>query len=483
MKTKLRKFTAWFLCLTVLLMTVPMSSFADVVIPGTGTGAGTGGVATNSTTPVNYDLWVNDVRITSNNLTVACGAGTAVYDPDINVLTLTDAEITTGCSLEYLGSGILSRVDDLEIVVLGDCTITNTGGEGISTYHQDASYNLIPHDLKVCGSGTLTINEDTAYYGYGIYCTGNLIIADATIDITSAMTGLWANGNIDIADSTVTVDAFEVMTMGMTGPVKMSGFGIVTNTGAINIENSTLDITSALHGAILLGNPGPAGSLTIDSGNLTLNGEYGIEDGNPAFTSNVVINGGHVDITANTAATNMPESSFRFNNFYGVSAGELDEKTCTIDLLPSTSRIDLPVSTIESASDTDYVVRPALTAYFEPDSAIVDATTGTNESIKIDYYNPMVNPTGLDTGYNNIYEYNIEFPVKYVYATTLSGTLTVPIPNKCFPISAKIVGGAMETSYTSTTVTFPVTLDVASGKASKSIMIEYRGLYDLTLDL
>ena len=41
-----------------------------------------------------YDLFVNGEQFTSDNLTIACGEGTATYNPDAQTLTLSNASIT-----------------------------------------------------------------------------------------------------------------------------------------------------------------------------------------------------------------------------------------------------------------------------------------------------------------------------------------------------------------------------------------------------
>lgn len=41
-----------------------------------------------------YNLFVNGEQFTSDNLTIACGEGTATYDPDAKTLTLSSASVT-----------------------------------------------------------------------------------------------------------------------------------------------------------------------------------------------------------------------------------------------------------------------------------------------------------------------------------------------------------------------------------------------------
>ena len=58
---------------------------------------------------------------------------------------------------------------------------------------------------------------------------------------------------------------------------------------------------------------------------------------------------------------------------------------------------------------------------------------------------------------------------------TLSGTLTIPLPQGYDGATACIKGGASASSYTATTVTFPLTLDVSGNTAEAfELLIEYK---------
>lgn len=46
-----------------------------------------------------YNLFVNGEQFASDNLTIACGEGTATYDPDAQTLTLNNASITNSTRL------------------------------------------------------------------------------------------------------------------------------------------------------------------------------------------------------------------------------------------------------------------------------------------------------------------------------------------------------------------------------------------------
>ena len=61
-----------------------------------------------------YNLFVNGEQFASDNLTIACGEGTATYDPDAQTLTLNKASITN-----VLGYGGINSelTGDLDIVL------------------------------------------------------------------------------------------------------------------------------------------------------------------------------------------------------------------------------------------------------------------------------------------------------------------------------------------------------------------------------
>ena len=125
-----------------------------------------------------YPLYVNGERIRSDNLTVACGDGTAAFDPATNTLTLTNAAITKyGGEYGYRGA-INSGYENLTIVLVGDNTI-NTNGDSINT---DVGCNLV-----ITGDGTLTTNGQldlgrSSGYG-GNNDTGDLTIDGATVNV------------------------------------------------------------------------------------------------------------------------------------------------------------------------------------------------------------------------------------------------------------------------------------------------------------
>ncbi|MDO5844682.1 MAG: PGF-pre-PGF domain-containing protein [Methanocorpusculum sp.] len=251
-----------------------------------------------------YNLWVNNEQFTSSHLTITCGGGNAVFNPTTSTLTLNNADITQGCEVDYLYSGIVSFMDDLEIILHGVNTVTNTGGEGISTYQTDpVTFAPIRHNLTLSGDGKLTIKENTTSYGYGIYSTGNLTLDGVDIDILSEASGLWTQQDMRLKDSTIDIEVN-----------KTGYYGLVTNTGTIYLDNTTLNASSYGGGqygspskVIILGNNVDAGHYVQNSGKVTLNGENGIGG---YVDSDITINGGTLEITVNLQAiTEIPTTN------------------------------------------------------------------------------------------------------------------------------------------------------------------------------
>ncbi len=152
-----------------------------------------------------YPLTVNGEIITDNNLTVACGKGTAVFDPDTSTLTLENAELSKCINLHNVsarywngdyhapydeavivsnlsalkiilkGTNVVKRTEDYLLRDLvrayGDVEITGDGsieGNLVSSHYfiQDDSGKSVPYDgickLPITAFGNVTIDGITA---------------------------------------------------------------------------------------------------------------------------------------------------------------------------------------------------------------------------------------------------------------------------------------------------------------------------------
>lgn len=135
--------------------------------------------------------------------------------------------------------------------------------------------------------------------------------------------------------------------------------------------------------------------------------------------------------------------------------------------------ISLPVRVLEEG-DTDYSTAPELSATFTPDTAVTVGEFNEWQGLAIDYYYPMIDAE-LSEGYDIQAGYTVSIPLENYQGETLSGTLTIPLPQGYDGATARIKGGASASSYTATTVSFPVTMDVSGGVAEKfELVIEYK---------
>lgn len=123
--------------------------------------------------------------------------------------------------------------------------------------------------------------------------------------------------------------------------------------------------------------------------------------------------------------------------------------------------------------DIDFSPAPALSATFTPDTEVIVGEFNEFQGLAIDYYYPMIDVQPSE-GYDVWAGYTVSIPLTDYEGKTLSGTLTIPLPQGYDGATARIVGGNFASSYTATTVSFPVTLDVSYGTAEADLLIEYK---------
>ncbi|HQI16206.1 MAG TPA: S-layer homology domain-containing protein [Bacillota bacterium] len=143
---------------------------------------------------VTYDIWVAGVRVTSDNKNGITGygiEGTVTYDPENNILTLTDVTITYGD-----GDAIYTDQEDLIVVLNGENRVTST-----SPGDYNAFCTISGGDITFKGTGSL---EALGTYG-GIYVFDDIIIESGTITSTGQKVGISSNdGKIIISGGDVT---------------------------------------------------------------------------------------------------------------------------------------------------------------------------------------------------------------------------------------------------------------------------------------
>lgn len=169
----------------------------------------------------------------------------------------------------------------------------------------------------------------------------------------------------------------------------------------------------------------------------------------------------------------MPEDGFQGDEWNPYTAYVTVKEAS--DIPSSTDPIDLPVRVLEEG-DTDYSPAPELSAAFTPDSAVTAGEFNEFQGLAIDYRKEDTEKYGpVSEGYDFQAIYTVTIPLENYRGSTLSGTLTIPLPEGYDGATARIKGGASASSYTATTVSFPVTMDVSGGVAEKfELVIEYK---------
>lgn len=144
-----------------------------------------------------------------------------------------------------------------------------------------------------------------------------------------------------------------------------------------------------------------------------------------------------------------------------------------IKVFAAGSSEELPVYTIESAADTDYVEREGLKATFTSDTAFTINESNEYNRVSLDYYytNLDNNP---DEGFDILVGFCISLKFTNPTDSSISGEITIPLPSGYDGATAKIRNGATAISSTETTVTFPVTLEVAGGSTFTELYVEYK---------
>ena len=303
-----KKLLAIFICLVMVAGLLPTVAFAAE----------------------NYDLYVNGEQFTSEKLSVACGEGTASYDPNTKTLTLNNATITNGGkSDESPKYGIRVVGDtDLTIKLSGTNSITLENGGGIFADGSSDNYNIV-------GDGKLTMNVkwDALYT-----LNGNISISEgAELDITSAKgCGItsYNKGKIVIDGAKVAVSSYytaasakeleiknnsEVVLNASADQFNAVYMGDENGAGKIEIINSKVDATSYYPALFTEGN------LTVNGGEVSCTSTA---DGAIWTKGNILIKGG-------AKVTTDGKFPMGGNGSFAVEEAEIDAKNTNVNNIPA----------------------------------------------------------------------------------------------------------------------------------------------------
>ena len=286
----------------------------------------------------NYNLYVNGEQFTSEKLSIACGEGTASYDPNTKTLTLNNAAITNGGkSDESPKYGIRVVGDtDLTIKLSGTNSITLDNGGGIFADGSSDNYNII-------GDGKLTINVkwDALYT-----LNGNISISEgAKLDITSAQ----GCGITSYNKGILSIDGAKVA---------VSSYYTAASAKELEIKNNSevvLNASEDRFNAAYMGDENGAGKIEIINSKVEAASYY------PAlFTEgNLTVNGGEVKCTSTAdgaiwtkgnilikgGAKVTTDSKFPMggNGTFTVEEAEIDAKNTNENNFPAISDESVPV--------------------------------------------------------------------------------------------------------------------------------------------
>ena len=286
----------------------------------------------------NYNLYVNGEQFTSEKLSIACGEGTASYDPNTKTLTLNNAAITNGGkSDESPKYGIRVVGDtDLTIKLSGTNSITLDNGGGIFADGSSDNYNII-------GDGKLTIDVkwDALYT-----LNGNISISEgAELDITSAQgCGItsYNKGILSIDGAKVAVSSYytaasakeleiknnsEVVLIASADQFNAVYMGDENGAGKIEIINSKVEATSYYPALFTEGN------LTVNGGEVKCTSTA---DGAIWTKGDILIKGG-------AKVTTYSEYPMGGNGTFTVEEAEIDAKNTNENNIPAIFDESVPV--------------------------------------------------------------------------------------------------------------------------------------------
>ena len=278
----------------------------------------------------NYNLYVNGEQFTSEKLSIACGEGTASYDPNTKTLTLNNAAITNGGKNDESPKyGIRVVGDtDLTIKLSGTNSITLDNGGGIFADGSSDNYNII-------GDGKLTINVkwDALYT-----LNGNISISEgAELDITSAKgCGItsYNKGILSIDGAKVAVSSYytaasakeleiknnsEVVLIASEDRFNAAYMGDENGAGKIEIINSKVEATSYYPALFTEGN------LTVNGGEVKCTSTA---DGAIWTKGDILIKGG-------AKVTTYSEYPMGGNGTFTVEEAEIDAKNTNENNIPA----------------------------------------------------------------------------------------------------------------------------------------------------
>ncbi|MBA4689003.1 MAG: leucine-rich repeat protein [Candidatus Galacturonibacter soehngenii] len=240
--------------------------------------------------PINHDVWVDGVQVTSANASDVLGDGTVSYAPitggTLPTLTLTNANITNAYEYDYnpfskAVAGILVN-GDLNLVLVGNNSIggssfDTTGASSAGIYVRDGDLNILgtgsltatagklysrslgmsvenfEKNLTISGEANVTAIGGSAFYSDGVFTNGSLTIDGASLTAMSDSIGESTKScgvNLGYENSNLTIiNGGSLNAVGGNATYESSGVFFNYLANPIIIDDATLT-ASAAHQAI-----------------------------------------------------------------------------------------------------------------------------------------------------------------------------------------------------------------------------------------
>ena len=220
----------------------------DSEVPPQNTGISTEQTDETDETPADYSvyqLWVGGVQVTdANRDSIPFGSGWATYDPENNILTLSNVNITEGCLIN--GSDKTANIiggKGLKIV-LTENTVNSLSGADYGIYLvEPGSYTIMGKNSSLeissnicgilCGSDLISAQDmaGTPEEKLEDLEPGDLKIEDCTVKAEGDKFGLWLFGDLSVeGDSNVTFES-GATAIAFTGEIKQSEELNITSPG------------------------------------------------------------------------------------------------------------------------------------------------------------------------------------------------------------------------------------------------------------
>ena len=239
------------------------------------------------------------------------------------------------------GSSITGTNTNLTIVGSGNITINDAIATGTGT-------------LTKNGTGTLTLGGSNSYTGATTLNTGNISFSttaalanSSSLSMANATSLIYTGGAASLG-SNITVTGGT----GSTGTIRNSGTGLLTLSGALSKNSTTLTLAGGTNGITVSGvisGSNPNSDLVIDGGTITLTNANNTYNG-PTF----IINSGTLNASVVGALPTSTLSAVTINGSSTLALGDSQSVASLSGTSGSTVNLNASTLTINGSATTTY---------------------------------------------------------------------------------------------------------------------------------